>query len=87
MHSEDLRVLFYVDTIHYTVGLYFLLYKINDFTQVFRLIQEIRKIGFKNEVFATLEHVVNRLCETICSLTLDTIKSITGRSWILSCFR
>lgn len=48
--------------------------------------KEIRKIGFKNEVFATLEHVVKRLCETICSLTLCTIKSITGRSWILSCF-
>jgi len=49
--------------------------------------KEIRKIGFKNEVFATLEHVVNRLCETICALTLDSIKSITGRSWILSCFK
>ncbi len=44
--------------------------------------KEIRKIGFKNEVFATLEHVVNRLCITICSLTSGVIRSITGRSWI-----
>ena len=48
--------------------------------------KEIRKIGFRNEVFATLEKVVDRLCETIRALTADTIKSITGRDWILSCF-
>lgn len=48
--------------------------------------KEIRKMGFRNEVFATLEKVVDRLCDTICSLTSDTIHSITGRDWILSCF-
>jgi len=46
--------------------------------------KEIRKRGFKNEVFASLSKVVDRLCETICSLTKDTIRSITGREWILS---
>jgi transposase len=45
--------------------------------------KEIRKLGFRNEVFETLAKVVDRLCETIRSLTPDTIKSITGRSWIL----
>ena len=48
--------------------------------------KEIRKNGFRNEVFATLEHVVNKLCSTISSLSYETIRSITGRSWILSCF-
>lgn len=48
--------------------------------------KEIRKRGFRNEIFATLEKVVDRLCDTICSLTNPTISSITGRSWILSCF-
>lgn len=48
--------------------------------------KEIRKIGFKNEIFATLEQVVNRLCISICSLTSDVIQSITARAWILSCF-
>jgi len=32
--------------------------------------KEIRKRGFRNEVFATLEKVVDRLCDTICSLPL-----------------
>lgn len=48
--------------------------------------KEIRKRGFKNEVFATLEKVVDRLCDTICSLTSDVIHTITGRSWIIKCF-
>ena len=48
--------------------------------------KEIRKIGFRNEIFQTLEKVIDRLSNTICSLTNDTIKSITGREWILQCF-
>ena len=48
--------------------------------------KEIRKRGFRNEVFATLEKVVDRLCDTICSLTTDTIFSITGRNWIIKAF-
>ena len=46
--------------------------------------KELRKRGFKNEIFQTLDKVVDRLCETICSLSPSTIKSITGRDWILS---
>jgi putative transposase len=46
--------------------------------------KEIRKRGFMNEIFQTLDKVVDRLCETICSLTNDTVKSITGRHWLLS---
>jgi putative transposase len=48
--------------------------------------KEIRKRGFRNEAFPTLEKVVDRLCETICSLSRDVVKSITGRDWILSAF-
>ena len=48
--------------------------------------QEIRKLGFRNEVFATLEKVADRLCNTISSLTAAAIDSITARSWVLSCF-
>ena len=47
--------------------------------------KELRITGFRNEVFATLEKVVDRLCDTICTLTSDTIKSITRRSWIINC--
>ena len=46
--------------------------------------KEIRKIGFKNEVFQTLQKVVDRLCDTICSLSKETIKSITGSDRIMS---
>lgn len=48
--------------------------------------KEIRKRGFRNEVFSTLEKVVDRLCDSICSLTSDTIRSITARKWIIKCF-
>ncbi len=48
--------------------------------------KEIRKIGFKNEVFQTLQNVMDRLCYVICSLSKNTIKSVTGRDWILFCF-
>jgi putative transposase len=48
--------------------------------------KELRKRGFKNEVFHSLENVVERLCNTINSLSADTVKSITGRDWILKCF-
>lgn len=48
--------------------------------------KEIRKRGFRNEVFATLEKVVDRLCDSICSLSNQTISSITGRQWIIELF-
>lgn len=44
----------------------------------------LRQHGFRNEVFQTLDKVVDRLCGTICSLSIDTVKSITHRNWILS---
>lgn len=46
--------------------------------------KEIRKRGFKNEMFPTLEKVIDRLCDTINSLSASVIRSITGRVWILS---
>lgn len=48
--------------------------------------KELRKRGFRNEVFSSLEKVVERLCDTICSLSSDTVRSITGRKWIVKCF-
>ncbi len=48
--------------------------------------KEIRNRGFRNEIFKTLDCVIDRLCKTICTITNETIKSITGRDWILQCF-
>ena len=57
--------------------------EMNPIEQVWK---EIRKRGFHNEVFATLSKVVDRLCETICSISNHTISSITGRDWITGLF-
>jgi putative transposase len=43
----------------------------------------IRARGFKNEAFASLSKVVDRLCETIVSLTNDEAKSASGGKWLL----
>ena len=44
---------------------------------------EIRKKGFANQIFHTLEDVVDRLCETVSGLTNEGVKSIIGRKWIV----
>ena len=44
----------------------------------------LRLHSFRNEVFQTLDKVVDRLCDTICSLYPHIVKSITLRDWILS---
>ncbi len=48
--------------------------------------KEIRKRGFRNEIFDSLEKVMDRLCDTINLLSNSTIKSITARDWILQSF-
>lgn len=45
--------------------------------------KEIRKSGFKNEVFKTHQMIIDRFYDTICSLSYETIKSITERDRIL----
>jgi len=44
----------------------------------------IRQHGFRNEAFLSLDKVVDRLCDTILSLSADTVKSIAHRNWIIS---
>jgi len=48
--------------------------------------KELRKCGFKNEVFASLDAVVKRLCQVIRNISNDVIRSITARKWILHMF-
>ena len=48
--------------------------------------KEIRKLGFRNEIFKTLDMVIDRLCDLIRDLSPSVIKSITARDWILQCF-
>jgi putative transposase len=44
--------------------------------------KEVRKRGFRNEIFKSLDKVIDRLCVTIRSISQETIKSITNRNWI-----
>ena len=48
--------------------------------------KELRKRGFRNEIFHSLDDVVDRLCDAICSLSNFVIHSITCRAWIADCF-
>jgi len=57
--------------------------EMNPIEQIWR---ELRTKGFKNEVFQTLEKVVDRLCLAINNLTPNTISSITLHDWIYSIF-
>ena len=57
--------------------------EMNPIEQIWR---ELRTQGFRNEVFPTLEKVVDRLCQTINNLSRKTIMSITKRDWICKIF-
>ena len=48
--------------------------------------KELRKMGFCNEIFHSLNAVVERLCSTIRKLSKEIIRSITARHWIMDCF-
>ena len=75
--SNDLNIPYNIELLHippYTP-------EMNPIEQIWK---EIREKGFRNECFHTLDKVVDRLAETICALTSDTIMSITHRDWILS---
>ena len=45
--------------------------------------EELRRRGFRNEIFTTLEKIVIRLCDAVCSLSYEIIKSITVHNWIV----
>ena len=70
-------------TIPHNIQLFFLLPCTPEMNPVEQVWKEIRKRGFKNEHFATLEKVIDRLCQTIVSLSKSLLFSITGRDWIL----
>ncbi len=57
--------------------------ELNPIEQVWK---EVRKRGFKNKIFKSLAKVVARLSLTLNSLSINCIKSITARDWIISMF-
>jgi putative transposase len=73
-------------TIPENIRLFFLPPATPEMNPIEQIWKEIRKRGFKNEIFRTLEKVIDRLCAVICSLSSMCVKSITGRDWIAQCF-
>jgi len=57
--------------------------ELNPMEQVWKV---LRSRGFKNEAFATLNDVMDRLCEVIMTLTKKQTKNIVGRLWLLAMF-
>ena len=57
--------------------------EMNPIEQIWR---ELRTQGFRNEIFQTLEKVVDRLCATINNLSPLTVSQITCRDWIFKMF-
>jgi putative transposase len=45
---------------------------------------ELREKGFRNEIFSTLEKIVDRLCEVVVLFANDTkrVALITYRQWL-----
>jgi len=73
-------------TIPENIRLFFLPPATPEMNPIEQIWKELRKRGFKNEIFKTLNHVIGRLCDTINSLSHRTVKSITARDWITRCF-
>jgi transposase len=48
--------------------------------------KELRKDGFKNTLFGTLNDVIDKLSSSVMSLAKETIKSVCGRAWIMEMF-
>lgn len=46
---------------------------------------EVREKGFRNEVFSSLDKVINRLCDCVRTLmgNPSRVASITHRSWLI----
>ena len=48
--------------------------------------KEIRKLGFKNRLFGSIQEVIDRFNDVIRELSKETIISITLRDWIAQVF-
>ena len=53
--------------------------EMNPIEQIWR---ELRSKGFRNEIFNSLNDVIDRLCRVISDLSCETINHITFRNWM-----
>ena len=71
---------------HDTITLIFIPPYTPEMNPIEQIWKGIRKRGFRNEIFHSLDKVIDRLCDVIINLPASAIQSITGRQWILSMF-
>ena len=69
------------------IHLYLLLPYTPELNPIEMLWDEIREMGFRNEVFASLEKVVDRLCVRFLISNAARVASITHRTWFLDSLR
>jgi putative transposase len=57
--------------------------EMNPIEQIWR---EIRKMGFHNRLFSSLNAVIDQLCQTICELTQEQVQNIVNRDWVFNAY-
>ena len=68
------------------IKLFYLLPATPEMNPIEQIWKETRKRSFRNEIFPSLNHVIDRLENTVKSLTNDIIMSITKRSYFYEYF-
>ncbi|CIU46492.1 transposase family protein [Streptococcus pneumoniae] len=68
------------------IGFTFILPYTPEMNPIEQVWKEIRKRGFKNKAFRTLEDVMNQLQDVIQGLEKEVIKSIVNQRWTIECF-
>lgn len=68
------------------IKLFFIPPRTPEMNPIEQIWKEIRKRGFKNVAFDSLDAVIEKFWNVVNNLTTSTIMSITLRDWILNCF-
>jgi hypothetical protein len=70
----------------YNITLFYLPPYTPEMNPIEQIWKEVRKDGFKNTLFDTLDKVKDKLSDSLMGLPKDLIKSVCGRDWIKSMF-
>ena len=68
------------------IRLYYLPPRTPEMNPIEQLWPEVRKNGFKNKIYETLNHVIDQLCIALNSVCSSAVISITGRKWVVQMF-
>jgi hypothetical protein len=68
------------------IRLFYLPARTPEMNPIEQLWPEVRKDGFKNKLYKTLDHVVERLTLSLNSISNTLVMSVSGRNWIVQMF-